>query len=88
MGIMRAKLFGLALIATAGAAPAAEPAKPSATDRPTPEAPAKVVLAAANDARSQLISTQTDGAPPKRRIARVTTCRCGDPQAAKEQPDQ
>jgi len=27
-------------------------------------------------------------APAKRRIVRVTTCRCGDPQPASESPEQ
>ena len=70
-----------------GTAFAAEPAKPPvqpATQQQPP--PAQVVLASADDVRVPSASDQQPSSAPKRpRIARVTTCRCGDPQAQPEQ---
>ena len=64
---------------------AAEPAKPA------PQPPAhhesatpKVVLASANIEEPPAPATQQAPATPKRRVGRVTSCRCGDQQA---QPD-
>ena len=70
-----------------GNAFAAEPAKPPVqpATRQQP-APAQVVLASADDVRVPSASDQQPSSAPKRpRIARVTTCRCGDPQAQPEQ---
>jgi hypothetical protein len=79
-------------VAASAAGAAAQPDK----DQPQPKAPpatvAPVVLASARDVRRP---SATDRAPdPARRpAARMTTCRCGDPQvtedqSAGEQPDQ
>ena len=70
-----------------GTAFAAEPVKPqvqpAAQQRP---APAQVVLASADDVRLPSASDQQPSTAPKRpRVGRVTTCRCGDPQAQPEQ---
>jgi hypothetical protein len=70
---------------------AAGPARPSAQSaaQPQPEsqvAPAQVMLASADDVRASATADQQAPAARKRpRIARVTTCRCGDPQAQQEQ---
>lgn len=86
---MRAPIIAVALALMPGVAAAAEPAKsdskPPATARP---APAKVVLASADDRHGRIAATLPDTAPAKRRVARVTTCRCGDPQPDEGQQDQ
>ncbi len=65
---------------------AAEPSKPAPQSPARPElAPPKVVLASADVAPASAPASQQAPATPKRRIGRVTTCRCGDQQA---QPDQ
>ena len=68
-----------------GSAFAAGPAKPPvpAAQQPQPAQP-QVVLASADDLRGASADQPTQS-PPKRRIARVTTCRCGDPQASDAQ---
>ncbi|MGE5563461.1 MAG: hypothetical protein ACM3ZV_09140 [Bacillota bacterium] len=50
---------------------------------------APVVLASADQVRAPSADQQAP-AQPKRRIARVTTCRCGDPQSsdAEAQPER
>jgi hypothetical protein len=73
---------------TSASAFAAEPAaKPPAQQSSQPEpASAHVLLASADDVRSPApVADQQAPTQPKRRLARVTTCRCGDQQA---QPDQ
>ena len=75
-----------ALAAMSGPAFAAEPAKPA----PQPveqaqQAPAEVVLASAEQAQAGAPAAQQPAVASKpHRVARVTTCRCGDQQA---QPD-
>lgn len=65
------------------AEPAKPPVQPAAQQQP---AQAQVVLASADDVRTPSVAEQQVPTPPKRpRIARVTTCRCGDPQAQPEQ---
>ena len=67
---------------------AAEPAKapqPAPAQQPHP-APAQVVLASAQEVQAPAPTEQQQApAQPKRRVARVTTCRCGDQQAQPEQ---
>ncbi|MFL6736891.1 MAG: hypothetical protein ACJ8F4_07515 [Sphingomonas sp.] len=79
------------LIAVAGLASASAcAAEPSRAPAPAP-APAQhstqpqVVLASAEDVHAPTAPDQQSPAPPKRRVARVTTCRCGDQQAQPEQ---
>jgi len=81
-----------AVLAGAGPAFAEAPknAQPQAT-QPQPQPPV-VVLAAADSVKSAA-SDAAQAAPvqTKHRIARVTTCRCGDPepgQASEENPEQ
>ncbi|HEY7006276.1 MAG TPA: hypothetical protein VH392_07290 [Sphingomicrobium sp.] len=63
---------------------AAEPVKPAQQQTAQPQhAQAPVVLASASDVEATPPADQQAQTPPKKRHARVTTCRCGDPQ----QPD-
>jgi hypothetical protein len=77
-----------AAISVSGTAFAAEPVKPpvqAAVQQQQP-APAQVVLASADDVRVPSATDQQAQSAPKRpRVGRVTTCRCGDPQAQPEQ---
>jgi hypothetical protein len=61
---------------------AAQPAKPPVQSSTQPQRrPADVVLASADQVREAAPSEQQASAPAKRpRVARVTTCRCGDPE--------
>jgi len=85
----RFALIAAATLASANAF-AAEPVK-TAQPQPSQAQPvsAQVVLASADDVRAPAgTDHQTAPTPPKpHRIARVTTCRCGDlvPQASDEQ---
>lgn len=85
----RFALFAAAVLASASAF-AAEPVKP-ARSQPSQAQPvsAQVVLASADDVRAPTeTDRQTAPTPAKpHRIARVTTCRCGDlvPQASDDQ---
>jgi hypothetical protein len=82
----RTVLFAAALLLSATSA-AAEPAKTPNRPAAQPQAaPAQVMLASADDLRTPPPSDQQAQTRPKPpRIARVTTCRCGDPQAQPEQ---
>ena len=63
------------------------PVQPAAQPQ---SAPASVVLASADEVRAPS-ADQPAPAPQKRRIARVTTCRCGGQEAASDaeaQPEQ
>jgi hypothetical protein len=82
---MRISLTAFAGLLTLGSAALCEPPRaapqPSQPDRRTTD----IVLASAEVATP----VQTaQPAPAKRRIVRVTTCRCGDPQPASESPEQ
>lgn len=64
---------------------AAEPAKPAPPRPAQPETTVpKVVLASADVAQTPTPTDQQAQSPQKRRVGRVTSCRCGDQQA---QPD-
>jgi hypothetical protein len=85
---MQARLMIIAAAALTIATSAfAEPAKPHAAQPPqaaTP--PAEVVLASADTVHETAPSADQPTAPAKRpRVARVTTCRCGDQQAQEQQ---
>jgi hypothetical protein len=89
---MHVRFAFLAAAALAGtSAYAAEapkaPVRPAA--QPQTSDPA-VVLASADSLRPANPADQQPATTPKRRIARVTTCRCGDPQATdtESQPEQ
>lgn len=65
-------------------------AEPTKAPEPAPAQPhptsAQVVLASAEEVRAPAqAGQQQTPTPPKRRVARVTTCRCGDQQAQPEQ---
>jgi hypothetical protein len=71
-----------AMTATAHAAEPAKPApQPAAQNQPRP---AELLLASADHVQAPATADQ-QAAPKPHRVARVTTCRCGDQQA---QPDQ
>jgi len=86
-----ARLFAIAALAllASGAATGAEPVKSKAPNAPQPQRSAEVVLASAGPVQSPAPANQMQSsAPAKRRVARVTTCRCGDPQPEPETQDQ
>jgi hypothetical protein len=74
----RLMFVAAATLSMAVAASAADPAKPDLRDSDAPTAPRDLLLASADlkapDAAAQV------AAPARHRTARVTTCRCGDPQ--------
>lgn len=76
-----------ALVTIAGPA-LAEPAKHDAPKSAQATRPAEVVLASADSVRSSPSVVQQPSASPKRPLPRVTTCRCGDPQASPDSEDQ
>ncbi len=84
---MTARILIIAAALIAGTSAAAEPPKAQESDQNRPgKAPAELVLASADQARpSAPVADQQNPAPVKHRTARVTSCRCGDPQNA--EPD-
>ena len=79
-------LFLCSAIALTGVA-VAEPQKaPPATSQPQ-QRPVEIVLASAETVNAPAAANAQPGAPAKRRIARVTSCRCGDlqPEEAESQ---
>ena len=83
---MFARFVLTAAVALASGPAYAAPAKP-APHPPSQQQPAphEVVLASADDVSAPPANTQQTPAAPKRRIGRVTTCRCGDQPAQPEQ---
>ena len=76
----------VAVSAAAVAQPSKNDSRPPAATR-SPAAP--VVLASASEAPAPSAADgQRPRDPAKRRIARVTTCRCGDPQPDQGEQDQ
>jgi hypothetical protein len=87
---MRLPVTTIAMLLTIAAPAAAEPGK-SASARPATaqQRPAEVVLASADHLQAPSPSSaQPTAAPAKRPIPRVTTCRCGDPQADSDAQEQ
>ncbi|MFL6720498.1 MAG: hypothetical protein ACJ8FT_01670 [Sphingomonas sp.] len=85
---MRAPVLMIAALTCGSAAAAAQPEKDQRPVRAS-KAPAQVVLASASEVRTPSAEeTQPSSTPAKRPIARVTTCRCGDPQLDAEQQEQ
>lgn len=76
---MRALLLTV-LIATSGPLAAESPKAPSQSQPVVEKRPAVLMLASNDTARPRLTSDAQSQLPPKGRIARITTCRCGDPQ--------
>jgi hypothetical protein len=82
---MSARLMVIVAAALTAASPAigADPVKPEAREASQPvNRPAEVLLASADQVRAPAQSgEQPNTTPVKRpRAARVTTCRCGDPE--------
>jgi hypothetical protein len=85
---MRAALTLIAAMA-AGSAALADPPKSHTPYPAHRKAPVEVALASGDTAsRRAPESVQTNAAPAKRRPARVTTCRCGDPAVDPETREQ
>ena len=87
MNAMRPIPIAAAVLVWAAAPTTAEPSKPQAPHREESQRSAEIVLASAATAQQPGLAT-TRPAPAKRRVGRVTTCRCGDPQAAPETQEQ
>jgi hypothetical protein len=85
--VMRAHLTLIA--AMFASASAAEPPK-SAPAQPAPLPQHHAVVLAAADAPHSPVpeAAQPSPAPAKRRVARITTCRCGDPQPTADNEEQ
>jgi hypothetical protein len=77
--VAAATLLGAAAVAAAepASAPAKAPAQPQSH-------PAPVVLASADQVQAPAADAQPAAQPKRARVARVTTCRCGDPQVQPE----
>jgi hypothetical protein len=90
--VMRTRftVIAAAMLGAATVAIAAEPAKaPGASAAQAPAHPSPVVLASADRVVGASAPAQANPAPIKRpRAARVTSCRCGDPQAQPDEQDQ
>jgi hypothetical protein len=89
----RRKVMRIALIvaaATLVTAPAlAEPHKPVSRDSQPQQRSAPVILAAAETPPAPTAdSGQQSQTPAKRRVGRITTCRCGDPQPGEQSPER
>ena len=85
---MHARFMMIAAAAmTIGTSASAEPPKSRDVRAAQPASPpAQVVLASAEESRVPVPAAEGATPPVKRpRTARVTTCRCGDPQASDQQ---
>ena len=83
---MHARLLLIVATILSTSAFAAEPAKPAPQPPAHGDQPqANVVLASADKVRAPGTAAQQRPSQPKRRLARVTGCRCGDQEA---QPDE
>lgn len=76
---MRIALTALATAVTLAGTALAEPAKPNAPATPQPQLRPSVVLASAENVRTPNPSVQPSPPVKRPRVARVTSCRCGDP---------
>jgi hypothetical protein len=86
--VMHARLMVIAAAALVAGTPTfAEPVKPRDAQPVQPASrPATVVLASADQIAEQAPTGEQQAARVKRpRVARVTTCRCGDQQAQDQQ---
>jgi hypothetical protein len=86
--VMLARVTLIAVASLTSVSAFAEPAKTPAP-APAPKqqhlTQPQVVLASAENVQVPTATDQQAPTPPKRRPARVTTCRCGDQQAQPEQ---
>ena len=90
---MRIRIAMIVLAAASvGAVAIAQPGKDEQSakaPKPAAAAAGPVVLASASNVRRPSSTDSERAAEPVRRpTPRVTTCRCGDPQPADDQPDQ
>jgi hypothetical protein len=77
---MRSASIAIAVLLACGSPALADPPhRPSAASHGQ-RAAHTIVLASAKAVRTQASEAQPASAPAPHRIARVTTCRCGDPQ--------
>ena len=77
--------FILTAAALLSAAPAiAQPAMTEAAAQPQSR-PVQVVMASAEQVGMPTAGQQANAPVKRARVARVTTCRCGDPQQAQEE---
>jgi hypothetical protein len=86
--VMNARFVTIAAAAVALSTSAfAEPPKAAKAPQPTPPQShsSPVVLASADQVVSPAPTSNQASPAPKRRAMRVTTCRCGDPQAQQEE---
>jgi hypothetical protein len=86
---MRAYAIAIAAMLVSGSAALADPPE-GAPPQPSPRPQQREVVLAAAEAQHTPAqeSAQLSNAQAKRRIARVTTCRCGDPQPSAENQEQ
>lgn len=84
---MTARLMFVAATTLALATPAvaADPAKPDLHQGGAVQPQREIVLASAETNATAPVADAQVPAPVKRRVARVTTCRCGDPQPTETQ---
>jgi len=85
---MHARLMIIAAAASMlGTSAFAEPPKPHVAQAAQPASPpAQVVMASADQIRGPAPDAEQAAPPVKRpRVARVTTCRCGDQQASSDE---
>ena len=83
---MRKSLIVFATLLTAGTAAVGEPPKVARQPIAPQHRAGDIVLASADVQPPSVAATEP--APQKRRLVRVTTCRCGDPQVSAETPEQ
>ena len=87
---MRARLTVIAGLMAVSSAALAEPPKNPPVSPAAPRKAPEVVLASAETAHPPVSENpqQSVAASAKRRVARVTTCRCGGPQADPDSQEQ
>ena len=80
--------IGTAAFAEPAGVVASRPARPAKAIQPQSTA-APIVLASVEGAGTSAAAEAAQSAPrTQRRVARVTTCRCGDPQASADPDSQ
>lgn len=82
---MHARFIVIAATLLSTSAIAAEPAKPAPQPPAQPESAAPKVVLASAEVHAPQPTEQQPAAQPKRRLMRVTGCRCGDQEAQPEE---
>jgi hypothetical protein len=85
---MEKALTILAVMLLTGSAAAEPPKSPATKPAEAKPGPAEVVLSSAEMSHAPVLEAKPNTAPAKRRVARVTTCRCGDPQVEPDSQEQ